>query len=98
MARLKILTSEEIKAFDKPPKFNAQQREKYFNISENLDNILKRLRNPTYKLGIILQWGYFRASGRFFSIGEVQRNFPKTPKSTAKPRVANSDNTTQVRY
>lgn len=68
MPRLTILNKDEIKAFDEPPKFTLLQREKYFYINEKLDTLLKTLREPTYKLCIILQWGYFRASGRFFLI------------------------------
>jgi|GEM_PF-2467353 len=68
MPRLAILNADEIKAFDKPPKFTKMQREKYFHINEKLNDLLQNLRNPTYKLFIILQWGYFRASGRFFLI------------------------------
>ncbi|MAZ38499.1 MAG: hypothetical protein CMF49_08720 [Legionellales bacterium] len=68
MSRLAILTADEIKAFDKPPKFTKAQREKYFHINEKLSVLLKALRDPNYKLCVTLQWGYFRASGRFFSI------------------------------
>jgi len=68
MPRLAILTTDEIKAFDKPPKFTKVQREKYFHINEKLSALLKTLRDSTYTLCITLQWGYFRASGRFFLI------------------------------
>lgn len=69
MPRLAILTTDEIKAFDKPPKFTKVQREKYFHINEKLKLFqLKTLRDPSYKLCVTLQWGYFRASGRFFLI------------------------------
>ena len=57
MPRLSILTTDEIKAFDKPPKFTKVQREKYFHSNDKLSSLLKILRDPTYKLCIILQWG-----------------------------------------
>ena len=68
MPRLTILNADEISAFDKPPKFTLAQREKYFHSNEKLNTLLKTLRIPTYKLSIILQWSYFRASGRFFLV------------------------------
>lgn len=55
MPRLAILTTNEIKAFVKPPKFTKIQREKYFHINEKLESLLKTLHDPTYKLCIILQ-------------------------------------------
>ena len=68
MPRLVILTDNEIKSFDKPPKFTKAQREKYFLINGKLSVLLITLRDPNYRLCVTLQWGYFRASGRFFSI------------------------------
>ncbi len=50
MPRLAILTTDEINAFDKPPKFTKVQREKYFHINEKLSALLKILRDPIYKL------------------------------------------------
>jgi hypothetical protein len=66
MSWLAILNPEEIKTFDKPPKFALSQREKYFYINEKLEALLNNLRDKSYELCIILQWGYFRAAGRFF--------------------------------
>lgn len=66
MSRLSILTLDEIKLFDKPPRFSLEQRQKYFHINDKLQLLLNKLRTPTNKVCMILQWGYFRASGRFF--------------------------------
>jgi hypothetical protein len=68
MPRLKILSPEEIKLFDKPPRFTTEQRQKYFHLNDKLLLILKSLRTPTNKVFMVLQWGYFRASGRFFMV------------------------------
>jgi len=67
MSRLSILTLYEIKLFDKPPRFSLEQRQKYFHINDKLQLLLNKLRTPTNKVCMILQWGYFRACGRFFT-------------------------------
>src|SRR3990167_2415995 len=66
MPRLAILSSQEVKAFDKPPKFTVDQRKKYFQKNEKLLPLLKIVRLETNKVCLVLQWGYFRATGRFF--------------------------------
>jgi hypothetical protein len=68
MSRLSILTHDEVKLFDQPPRFSFQQRQKYFQLSDKLMPLLKNLRTATHKVGMVLQWSYFRASGRFFSL------------------------------
>ena len=70
MPRLAILNAEEIKAFDKPPKFTPAQREKYFYLSEKLLALKSNLTSETNQLATVLQWGYFRATGRFFLIND----------------------------
>lgn len=66
MSRLTILDPHEIKLFDKPPRFTAEQQQKYFALTVQLQPLLQRLRTPTNKVCLVLQWGYFRATGRFF--------------------------------
>ncbi|MEO8402256.1 MAG: DUF4158 domain-containing protein [Gammaproteobacteria bacterium] len=70
MSRLQVFTAEEIKLFDKPPRFTIEQRQKYFHLNEKLLLLLKKLRTPTNKVCMILQWGYFRASSRFFLVND----------------------------
>lgn len=70
MPRLSILSPEEIKLFDKPPRLTLEQRQKYFYLTDKLLHLLKNLRTPTNKVCMILQWGYFRASGRFFLVND----------------------------
>lgn len=70
MPRLSIFTEDEINLFDKPPRFSSEQRQKYFHLSDKLILLLRNLRSATNKVCTVLQWGYFRASGRFFSIDD----------------------------
>jgi TnpA family transposase len=67
MPRLVIFNPEEIKAFDKPPRFTDEQRQRYFTYTDKLLAYTKKLKTSTSRLCVLLQWGYFRATGRFFS-------------------------------
>ena len=67
MPRLTVFDTREIKNFEEPPKFDIEQRHKHFVITEQLSTLIKNIKAPTNKVCLVLQWGYFRASGRFFS-------------------------------
>ena len=68
MPRLHVLSDAEADRFDQPPVFNAVQRKKYFYVSEVIRELLYPLRKPWTQVGFLLQWGYFRYTGRFFSV------------------------------
>lgn len=74
MSRLKIFTASEIKAFDKPPKLSAKQRQQAFALTENVISTISRLRSPENKVAFLLSLGYFRVSGRFFSPSDFHRS------------------------
>jgi hypothetical protein len=65
--RLVIFNNDEIKVFDSPPILSVEQRDKYFALSDKSLLLIKKLTSPTNKLCLMVQWGYFRATGRFFS-------------------------------
>lgn len=66
MARLDILPPTARREFEHPPPFNHAQRKVFFELPHWLRPQLRRLDTPVNRLGFVLQWGYFRASGRFF--------------------------------
>mgnify|MGYP001287365104 CR=1 FL=1 len=67
MPKLSILTTEEQREFDSPPKFHKVDRPRYFSISPEIRQLgFNKLRTPVNRVGFILQLGYFRASGKFF--------------------------------
>ena len=68
MSRIKLLQSSEVKTFNAPPSFNPDQRSQFFAADEILAVELDKLRSPYSKVGFLLQWGYFKVSGRFFEI------------------------------
>ena len=67
MALPSILTSQQIKNFDTPPKFTLQDRYFFFKNEAFLDQTLANLKSPTSKVGFVLQYGYFKAAKKFFS-------------------------------
>ena len=68
MALPSILTSQQIKNFDTPPKFTLQDRYFFFKNEAFLDQTLANLKSPTSKVGFVLQYGYFKAAKKFFSV------------------------------
>ncbi len=68
MPLLEVLTPNEQKLFDAPPRFQFyEDRQNYFKLDEKLSAIVADLRGITNKIAFIVQLGYFQATGRFFS-------------------------------
>ena len=67
MTKLAILTPNEQRIFDRPPKFQKIDRPSYFALTSDIRRLgFNKLRSPVNRVGFILQLGYFRASGKFF--------------------------------
>lgn len=73
MSRLTIFTADEIKQFDRPPCLSLEQQHKYFAITPQVDSLIKRLRSDINAICTVIQWGYFRATGRFFQPKDFHR-------------------------
>src|SRR3990167_10824739 len=67
MVKIRILPFLERKVFQSPPQFQADERIIYFEIPDVVKKIIDPLRAPYRKVGFVLQYGYFRRVGRFFS-------------------------------
>lgn len=72
MSRIKLLQASEIKVFNTPPVLNLEEQRYFFAIDEALGKELAKLRHPLAKAGFLLQWGYFKAVGRFFEVGDFR--------------------------
>lgn len=66
MAKVRILSPAERKAFQSPPIFQDEERGVYFEITQNLKKIMDSFHSSYRKVGFLLQWGYFRRAGCFF--------------------------------
>lgn len=67
MTRLVILPSNEQRAFNSPSKLNPSKRARYFSLTFETMDFIKTLKTPTNQVGFVLQLGYFRANGKFFT-------------------------------
>ena len=66
MARMRILTTSEQDAFDKPPLFDHKERKQFLILPKGLMDTAKGLRTPDGQIGFLLMFGYFKATKRFF--------------------------------
>jgi hypothetical protein len=70
MAKIRLLSPAERKAFQLPPVFQESERETYFEISDATKKIIDPMYSSYRKVGFVLQLGYFRKSGRFFNAAQ----------------------------
>lgn len=73
MTKLIILTQNERRRFDSPPMFNAHERALYFSLNNTDLQTVQELRTATNKVGYVLQLGYFRSQGKFFTAEQFRR-------------------------
>ena len=66
MARLEVLDAVARQEFERPPRFQQQQQDYFFVIPDWLRPQVEGLDRPVNRAGFLLQWGYFKATGRFF--------------------------------
>ena len=67
MPRRQILTPAEYTAFETPPALTNIQRQRFFNLSQSLLDLLSTFRTPTNQISFVLTLGYFLATKRFFA-------------------------------
>lgn len=72
MTVIAILSAHEQKLFDSPPNFTMQDRLAYFSYDLKAINILDKLQTSTNKIGFLLQLGYFKANGKFFTSKQLE--------------------------
>ena len=80
MSRIKLLPPHEIREFDTPTIFTDSQQSHFFNIPDDLEMELDKLRHPCSKMGMLLQWGYFKFHGRFFEVLDFRLQLKKSEK------------------
>lgn len=64
---LRILPPKVQKGFDKPPQFTLEGRREYFKLDDDLRLYVDSLKSDNNKVGFVLQLGYFRFAGKFFT-------------------------------
>jgi TnpA family transposase len=66
MPRMKILNRVEREAFEYPPVFSEDERERMFAVPLRLQNTVDGLRTPTNQVCFVIAAGYFKARRAFF--------------------------------
>lgn len=66
MTPREILTPDLEEEFERPPACSVIKQRYFFSIPSWMKPLLRGLDSDINRVGFLLQWGYFRASGRFF--------------------------------
>ena len=70
---IKILNNNDIKTFENPPQFNGEERKRFFYLPTWAKDLVESFRTPTNQVGFILQFGYFKASNKFFLARKIHQ-------------------------
>ncbi|MBM3611009.1 MAG: Tn3 family transposase [Alphaproteobacteria bacterium] len=70
---ISIISKREQKLFDGIPSFNFEERTLYFALSEDEYDVVKKLKNPASKIGFVLQLGYFKSHGKFYTPNQFKK-------------------------
>ncbi len=81
MSRVTVLPTYEAKQFDQPPKFSQAERHHFFAKDRLVEMALQKVRGEKNRLGWLLQYGYFKASGKFYA---AEKFWPQDIKFIAK--------------
>ncbi|HAT9492181.1 TPA: Tn3 family transposase [Legionella pneumophila subsp. pneumophila] len=67
MRLMDVLPDSEVKRFNRPPSFNSDDRKNHFTVDELIREAIKNTKKTSSQIGLLLQYGYFKASGTFFT-------------------------------
>ena len=67
MRLMDVLPDKEVKRFSQPPTFSGDDRKSHFKIDESIRKAIENATQTDSKIGLLLQYGYFKASGKFFT-------------------------------
>lgn len=73
MSLLTILSSSEQSSFDSPPTFTSEDRITQFTTTNTELMFIQSLKTPTNQVGFLLQFGYFKVSGKFFTADKFKQ-------------------------
>jgi len=67
MRLMDVLPDSEVKRFNRSPAFNSDDRKSHFKVDELIREAIKNTKKTAGQIGLLLQYGYFKASGTFFT-------------------------------
>jgi TnpA family transposase len=69
MRLLEILPDYEVKRFNRPPLLSSGDHKNLFRLDEVMASLIKNAKEDTNKVGLLVSYGYFKASGKFYPQG-----------------------------
>jgi hypothetical protein len=73
MTPIQILPPYEEKQFDKPPRFSPSERKHFFSVPPQLKDKVSRTHHVINKIGLVVQYGYFIATGKFYEANQYRK-------------------------
>jgi TnpA family transposase/uncharacterized FlaG/YvyC family protein len=67
MRLIEVLPDYEAKRFSRPPTLSNNEQKHYLRLDETVTRLLKSVKEAHNKVGLLLQYGYFKASGKFYT-------------------------------
>ena len=67
MRLIEILPDYEVKRLSRTPILSVDDRKQYFKLDETITELIKGVRDANIKIGLLLSYGYFKISGKFYS-------------------------------
>ena len=75
MSLIQILSKDEEKKFNMPPKFDSFAKNYFFKLNSDITEIISEMKSDSNKILFILMFGYFKVSNRFFEIKDEDENY-----------------------
>ena len=75
MSLIQILSKDEEKKFNVPPKFDSFAKNYFFKLNSDITEIISEMKSDSNKILFILMFGYFKVSNRFFEIKDEDENY-----------------------
>lgn len=67
MRLIEVLPDYEVKRFSRSPTLTNDDRKKYFKIDDSIRGVIEKTKQPYNQIGLLVQYGYFKVSGKFFT-------------------------------
>ncbi|MBP6918889.1 MAG: DUF4158 domain-containing protein [Legionellaceae bacterium] len=67
MSLIEVLPDYEAKLFSRSPTLTNGDRKKYFKIDDSIRCVIEKTKQPDNQIGLLVQYGYFKISGKFFT-------------------------------
>lgn len=67
MRLIEVLPDYELRKFSRVPLLSGDDQKHYFRLDETVTALIKNVKEVNNKVGLLLSYGYFKASGKFYS-------------------------------